>query len=256
MFQIQSPKPRRTIKAHTYHKSPPTLRLPTQPNSTPPPARRLRKEQSLVSAAHIRPPPVVPYRFTSFHRPIHPENSVFHVMNTESRLLVIGMTAEFLYESAGALSNRETAYRGWLFTARSLPRISYAFCHMPSPILKVRYPLMNIRDESTRNFLFFFFFKLKATENSKLNSSRPHQRTIQIRIEYNNIKNVVHWPRQWLKPHQATHYRQHNPANATSLFPDDVGSHNIVPDNLCNSSIILADNPWRPSHYPSGMVAP
>jgi len=59
-----------------------------------------------------------------------------------------------------------------------------------------------------------------------------------------------------LKPHQATHYRQHNPANATSLFPDDVGSHNIVPDNLCNSSIILADNPWRPSHYPSGMVAP
>jgi len=25
-------------------------------------------------------------------------------------------------------------------------------------------------------------------------------------------------------------------------------------DNLCNGSIILADNPWRPSHYLSGMV--
>ena len=46
------------------------------------------------------------------------------------------------------------------------------------------------------------------------------------------------------------------PANATWLFPDDVGSHNIVPDNLCNGSIILADNLWRPSHYPSGKVAP
>jgi len=41
--------------------------------------------------------------------------------------------------------------------------------------------------------------------------------------------------------------------NATSLLPDDVGSHNIVPDNLCNSSIILADNLWR--HH-SGMVVP
>jgi len=56
-----------------------------------------------------------------------------------------------------------------------------------------------------------------------------------------------------LKPHQATRYRQDNPANATSLFPDNVSSHNIVPDN---SSIILANNPSHPSHYPSGMVAP
>ena len=26
--------------------------------------------------------------------------------------------------------------------------------------------------------------------------------------------------------------------------------------NLCNSSVILTDNPWCPSHYLSGMVAP
>jgi len=58
-----------------------------------------------------------------------------------------------------------------------------------------------------------------------------------------------------LKTPQASHYHQDNPANAKSLFPD-VGSHNIVPHNLCNGFIILAHNLWRPSHYPSGMVAP
>jgi len=102
---------------------------------------------------------------------------------------------------------------------------------------------------------YFELLWIENYENSRLNSSRLHQRIIQIRIEYNISKNVAHWLRQWLKPHQATHYHQDNPANATSLFPDNVGSHNIVPDNLCNGSIILADNPWRPSHYPSGMVA-
>ena len=36
---------------------------------------------------------------------------------------------------------------------------------------------------------------------------------------------------------------------ATSLFPDNVDSHNIVPDYLCSSCIILPYN-WRcPSHF-------
>jgi len=56
----------------------------------------------------------------------------------------------------------------------------------------------------------------------RLNTCRPHQGTIQIRIEYNNIKNIAHWLREWLKPHQAPNYRQDNPANATALFPDNV----------------------------------
>ena len=38
-----------------------------------------------------------------------------------------------------------------------------------------------------------------------------------------------------------------HPADATSLFPDNVGSHNIVLDNVCYSSINIGDNPWRPS---------
>ena len=46
-------------------------------------------------------------------------------------------------------------------------------------------------------------WKLRA--NSRVNSSRLFQRTIKNRIEY-KIKNVAHWSRKWLKPHQTTHY--------------------------------------------------
>jgi len=32
------------------------------------------------------------------------------------------------------------------------------------------------------------------------------------------------------------------------MVHDNLGSHTVVPHNLYNDSILLADNPWRPSH--------
>ena len=62
-------------------------------------------------------------------------------------------------------------------------------------------------------------------------------------------------PIHWLKPHQDTLILQTNHANATSLFSDNVDSHNIVLHNFCNGSIILTDNLWHPAHCLSRIVA-
>jgi len=47
--------------------------------------------------------------------------------------------------------------------------------------------LMNICDEKYLQ-LRVLLLQIENYENIRLNSSRPHQGTIQIRIEYNNIK--------------------------------------------------------------------
>ena len=75
---------------------------------------------------------------------------------------------------------------------------------------------MNTRDKSS-----FYFCSLKTARNSRLIGPGYFKKTIQSRIEYNNIKNVARSLKQGLKPHQPTNYHQHN----LSYYPD---SHIIV----------------------------
>ena len=129
----------------------PTLTNTTQCNpTTSHPGRRLcktRSQQPLRHRAVSRsptfvkrlPPPVVPYRCTSFHQPIQPENSVFHVMNTQSRLLVIGMTAEFLYELAVCPIEKLRIVGDFLWLApRQVLVMRFVTCHLRSLKFDIR----------------------------------------------------------------------------------------------------------------------
>jgi len=79
-------------------------------------------------------------------------------------------------------------------------------------------------DEYSRRKYFELLLQIENYENSRLNSSRPCQGTIKIRSEYNNIKKKKCHPlTETMVEAISTHYRQDNPANGTSLFPDNVG---------------------------------